>query len=179
MPVFYFALYRDKGTMQFPTRRRKLALVAAMTYGIVMAPRLQALSNSLSWFGVLGLLGNLTYILLLVVMSRKAREEPSASMPVSNLLSVVTQVTVLVWGLMVAYQFVCLAVVPFTYASLKNYLYQVGRTPPPFRNMVTYMVLAFISPASLLAAPYIVWRSNFGRSGHTSETETLKHEQPG
>src|SRR5580700_310281 len=75
MPLFYFALFRDKGNMQFSKALRKVALLAAVALVIVMAVRVETSPNPLNWVGVLGLLRNLTYILPLVAMSREPREE--------------------------------------------------------------------------------------------------------
>jgi hypothetical protein len=163
MPVFYFALYRDKGAMWFPASLRKLALAGAMTLAIVMVAGFQAWPATLNWSYAFGLLANLTYVLLLVAISREAREQPSEQMPVAEFLRVVTQVAVLGWGIWVAFQLVRIPGVILTYPSLKTYAYQVGRTPPPLLGMVRDVTLTFFSQASLLAAPYIVWRSYYGR----------------
>ena len=169
MPVFYFALYLDEGTMQFPRPLRKLALAAAATYGIVAALRLQAFVGPWKWDAVLGLLGNLAYILLLVSMSREVSEDPIEPVPVSNLLSAVTQVAVIAWGIWVAFQLVRIAIVVFTYASLKQFAYRLSRTSPSLHDMAMDVILTFLTQASLLAAPYIVWRSGFGRGASPSE----------
>lgn len=172
MPVFYFALYRNEGTVQVSRPLRKLALAAAAAYVIVMVLRVQALPNRLSWFGVFGLLGNLAYILLLVSMSREASEDPIEQVPVSDLLAAVTKVAVVAWGIWVAFQLVRLAIVIFTYSSFENYANRIGRTPPTLRDMMLEVILTFFSQGSLLAAPYIVWRSALGRG--TSPRESLQ-----
>jgi hypothetical protein len=161
MPVFYFAMYRYEGAMRFPRPLRKLALGAAVTLGIVTALRSPAWAGSWNPSSIAIHLGNFTCILLLVAMSRDAVGEPSAQ-GASNFLSVVTKVAVVTWSVWVAFQLVRLAIVQFTYPSLKTCAYQVGRTPPRLRDMAMDVILTFLSQASLLTAPYIVWRSGYG-----------------
>jgi hypothetical protein len=162
MPVFYFALYRYEGTMRFARPLRKLALGAAVTLGIVTALRSPAWAGSWNPAAIAKHLANFTYILLLVSMSRDAVGEQSAQ-SASNFLSVVTKVAVVTWSVWVAFQLVRLAIVEFTYSSLKTYAYQVGHTPPTLRDMAMDVILTLFSQASLLAAPYIVWQSGYGQ----------------
>lgn len=170
MPVFYFALYRDEGTMRFPRPLRKLALVAAVAYLIATALRLQAWDGYWHVSTAVGLLANFAYILLLVSMSRESGEVPSAQVPPSDLLSTVTKLAVIAWGIWVAFQVVRLPYVAFTYPFMKRIAYQVGRSAPSLREMLTDVLLTFFSQASLLAAPYIVWRSGFGRGTPQSQS---------
>jgi hypothetical protein len=46
MPVFYFALYRDRGTMRFPRYLRKVAVAAAVSCALVTALRVLAHGSS-------------------------------------------------------------------------------------------------------------------------------------
>jgi|HubBroStandDraft_6_1064221.scaffolds.fasta_scaffold742418_1 hypothetical protein len=46
---------------------------------------------------------------------------------------------------------------------MKQIAFQVRRAPPSLHDMTIDVILTFFSQASLLAAPYIVWRSGFGR----------------
>jgi hypothetical protein len=163
MPVFYFALYRHEGTMQFPRPLRKLALAAAAALVLVMAVRFQARGWAWNWIAAIGPLSNIPYLLLLISISWEVPEEPFARTSPSNLLRIVTQVAVIAWGAWVAFQLVRLPYVAFTYPFMKRIADQVGRSAPSLPEMLTDVLLTFFSQASLLAAPYIVWRSDFGR----------------
>jgi hypothetical protein len=162
MPAFYFALFRDAGPMRFSRGLRKLALLAAVALCIVAGIRASA-GLHVTWYAVPGLLSGACYVLLLITMSRENSEETARETPPSDLLVSLTKLTVVVWGLWVAFQFVRIAFVVFTYSQLQQNAFQVRRAPPSFGEMVVDVVLAFVSQANLLAAPYIVWRSDFGR----------------
>lgn len=96
-------------------------------------------------------------------MSRDLPEAAPAGAPATNLLIGITKLAVVVWGVWVAFQFVRIAVVALTYCQLKQVAFQVGREAPSFRDMTFDIVLTFPSQASLLAAPFVVWRGGFGR----------------
>jgi hypothetical protein len=159
MPVFYFALYRHRGPIRFPTPLRKLALAAAAILVAVMILRFQASSGGWNWNSVLALVANGGYILLLVAMSRDIPDELSEPISVSRLLAAITKLAVIAWGLWVAFQFVRLTIVALTYGQVKQIAFQVGHDAPPLRDMLKDVTLTLFSQAGLLAAPYIVWRS--------------------
>ncbi|HEX3744141.1 MAG TPA: hypothetical protein VHW09_09435 [Bryobacteraceae bacterium] len=52
----------------------------------------------------------------------------------------------------------------FSYSFMALIAFQVGPSAPPLHAMLIDVGLAFLSQAALLAAPFIVWRSNFGRN---------------
>ena len=164
MPAFYFALSRDPGPMRFSRGLRKLAFAAAATICIAGAIRAGA-DPRITWYSAPGLLSWACYIVLLVTMSREGPEENAAETPPpQDLLVGLTKITVLLWGLWVAFQFVRIIGVVFTYSEVERIALRVRRAPPTLRAMPMDVVLALLSQASLLAAPYIVWRSGFGRS---------------
>ncbi|HSR05702.1 MAG TPA: hypothetical protein VLM42_01010 [Bryobacteraceae bacterium] len=106
IPAFYFALYRDDGTLSFPKRLRLLALVASFTTGVLMVEGLPrwirssepywAAMTTLDWRAGatsvltlvrdprtvaqistgIGELFNIAYILLLVAIFRQETDLP-------------------------------------------------------------------------------------------------------
>ena len=164
MPAFYFALFRDPGPLRFPHYLRRMALVAAIALVAVAMVRIGQ-GGSITWFTVIGLVSTASYILLLLTMSRDAPDEPAEETSPSELLVSLTKMTVLLWGLWVAFQFVRIAIIFSTYSQLKQVAFQWRRAAPPESEMAIDVVLTFFSQAGLLAAPFIVWRSGFGRTG--------------
>jgi hypothetical protein len=67
-------------------------------------------------------------------------------------------------SVLVAFQFVRIAIIFRTYSQLERFAFQL-RIAPSESAMVMEAVLTFFSQTSLLAAPFIVWRSGFGRRG--------------
>lgn len=165
LPLFYFALARDAGSMRFPRYLRKLALVAALAGCIVAVLRLQVPGALSDWPSVISLLSNAAYLLLLLVISHEPGELPRPQVPPSTFLVRITRVAVVVWGAWVAFQFVRLAIVASTYGQLTQLAAQVGRAAPTRQEIMVDIILTFGSQAALLAAPFIVWRSGFGRNG--------------
>jgi len=153
--------------MHFPHSLRKLALLAAAACVAVVLVRVGKTGN-ITWSATLAFLGDASYILLLVTMSRDVADEPKGETPPSTLLVRVTQTAVLVWGAWLVFQLVRIAWIVGTYSQLEQVAFQFHRTPPTLREMVTEVVLTCLLGAGLLAAPFIVWRSGFGRGESTS-----------
>ena len=137
--------------------------MAAGVCAVATAIMLQVFTGSWTWSTGLGLLGNACYILLLCRGLEICRKAAPAGAPATNLLIGITKLAVVVWGVWVAFQFVRIAVVALTYSQLKQVAFPVGREAPSFRDMTFDIVLTFPSQASLLAAPFVVWRGGFGR----------------
>jgi hypothetical protein len=155
LPVFCFALYRSEGTLCFPKHLRLLSLAAALALGIIVAADMSGLIGSVGpreytsvltaapepWpiarvVTLLTEFSNLPFILLLIALSREATDKPSADVPASRLLSIVTKVAVVGWGLWVAFNLVRVVLTPYTYFELRNYALQIGRTPPHLADMM-------------------------------------------
>ena len=177
LPVSYFALYRNQGTLRFSRRLRLLALTAALALGGQMAAELPGWIESLGREGdrsvltpergsltlgdiarLFGIMSYAAYILMMVTVYRHISDESDASAPVSKFLRVMTRVAVIAWGIWVAFRFLGLVITPFTYASLRGVALQIRRTPPPFRDMVVDAARTLFSQACLFAGPYIIWR---------------------
>ena len=178
LPVFYFALYRNQGGLQFASRLRSLALLSAFALaastaistlgwlnvmlhrdaGSVLSPQTSAWTMS-DTSSILGLIGNAACILLMFTMYGHASDEPDTGVPVSRFLSVICRVTVPAWGVWVGFNLVRLLHTPYTYSQVQDFAAQIGKTPPPFSALFADATRDLFSQAGLFAAPYIVWRA--------------------
>jgi hypothetical protein len=198
MPMFYFTLYRNEGTLRFPRRLRLVSLTAALVFSMVVAAELlewiesqgpywtamKALdwsSGGASAVAALGDLGkirrvstlldglaDISVILVLVAIFRQApSEESSTDVPVSRLLSVVTKVAIVMWGIWVAFSFLRVAITPYTYSQLRNFDLQ-GRTLPSLAQMMADAIRTFLGQACLFTTPYIVHKCIIVKRSGTS-----------
>jgi len=180
MPVFYFALYRDTGTLRFSKNLRLLSLVAAIAFGMMatagliqmLAPRLGPISvlyterapwtiNDVS--SLLAEFSNLAFILLLVALSRPATDESPADVPASRLLSSVTKLAVISWGFWVAFNLVRVALAPYSYFQLRTYALQLRVTPPQLADIIADAIRTLLSQACLFIPPYVVYKGRLRR----------------
>jgi hypothetical protein len=177
MPVFYLALYRHEEALRFPTHLRPLSLAAALLLTII------TVSGSSTWataFGgnasvlteardnwnisqiapLFGGLSNIAYVLLLITLFQHSTEEFGGVPFNSALLSFVTKVAVMLWGVILVFNFVHLvALTPYTYFQIRGYALQMGRKPPELRDMMAQSLRTLIEQACLFTAPFIVYRS--------------------
>jgi hypothetical protein len=189
-PAFFFTLYRNQGTIRVPDRLRLLARAAAFVFGIIVAesvvewiqssgPYLQSM-GMLDWTvgaasvraaqsdprtvgqlsNFFGELSNLTVILLLIALHRQPEEESNSDAPLFEPLRVVTKAAVIVGALILAFCVIRLALSPYTYSVTRDYLLKIGRTPPPFSQMLTEAIRALLIAVCMFTAPYIIYRSN-------------------
>jgi hypothetical protein len=177
LPAFYFALYRNQGTLRFSRHLRLLALTAALALGVITVAELPGWIESLGRAGarsvltpgrgpltlhdiseLFGMLANTAYILTMVAVYRQASDEPVPFAPVSKFLRVMARVAVTAWGIWVTFNFIRLVITPYNYAVLQGVALRTGQTPPPFRDMVADAARILLSQASLFAGPYIIWR---------------------
>jgi hypothetical protein len=186
-PAFYFALYRNQAVLYFPKRLRLLALIAAVIFAGIVLTTLRAYVRSLTdymnllsafdWsiggssvFAIvrdprtigqlstlLNQISNIAAILTLVAIFRSANEPLEFDVPVYKLLRVVTKMAFVTWRVVFVVILVRLAALPFVYFQLRNYALQLGRTPPPFRDISA--VPESLLWACLFAVPYIVHKS--------------------
>jgi hypothetical protein len=187
--VFYFALYRDEGSVQVSERLRLPARTAAFILGILLALQLAEWIKSPERPvpALLGALETIAYILLLAALSRDSGDEPEEVRPVGSLLYVVTKVTVITWGVWVAFNLLRVLALPYVYSQTRDYLISIGRDRPIFADMAKEIVPAFLTAACLFTAPYIVYRSirdatasaYTDPSGTTPPDEHLPDSSPG
>ncbi|HXB75122.1 MAG TPA: hypothetical protein VNY05_43220 [Candidatus Acidoferrales bacterium] len=176
LPLFYLALYRDEGTWQIPRRLRLLSLAAAVLFGMIVAIGAPAWIESLGLIRsqsvlsqerapwsindlaqIMAQLSNFAYILLLVTMYRQVEDERQPDVPASKLLAVVTKIAVIFYGLWVTFNLIRLALTPYSYSQLRDYALRIGRTPPPFQELVKEAIRAVLTGSCMFAAPYVVW----------------------
>jgi hypothetical protein len=164
-PVFYFALYRNQGTLRFSKRLRVLALSTALVFGIYVAVELL---RKLDWredpgtvnhlATLLGEFSNVAEILILVALFRQENDDSQPDIPVSRLLRVVTKTTVITWGVWVAFNLVRFILTPYAYFLLRDLALQNGRMPLPFGRVSAETGPALLTQACLLTAPYIIYK---------------------
>ncbi len=192
LPAFYFALFRNEGTLRFPKRLRLLALAGAVTSGVIVVAGFPDWIRSLSGYlaapkfdwsvgasniltfardprtiaqlsTLLGKLSNIAYILMLIAIFCRQSDRSETDAPISSLLRRVTKVTVIAWGLVVSAVLLGLLLTPYTFYTLRNYAAQVGRTPPAFGDLFVRQLRTLLQQSCLFVAPYIVYRSQRGR----------------
>jgi hypothetical protein len=189
LPVFCFALYRDEGTLRVTKRLRRLGLMAALILGILLATALPEWTRSIGPFfaaikmidwsigatsilvamrdptttnqvsTMLSALSDLGMIALLVAFFRQSHDDSLPNVAFSRLLSVVTKVAVIVWGLWVAFQVVRFALTPYLYVQLRDYALKIGRRPPQLSALMAETTRSLLSQACLFVGPYIVFES--------------------
>jgi hypothetical protein len=81
---------------------------------------------------ILTVVGNIAFILLLITFFRRpARDESATDVPVSELLSWMATVAIMVGGGWLAFGLVRLVFTPYNYSQLRSFdLLQLGRVPP-------------------------------------------------
>jgi hypothetical protein len=176
LPVFYFALFSDEGSVQVSERLRLLARAAAFTLGILLvfklAPWIKSPTQPVpTWLGALATIAN---ILLLAALSHSPGDESEEPHPTTARLYVATKVTVITWGVWVAFSLLRVLLLPYTYSQTRGYLLSIGREGPVLADMANEAVQTFVSSACLWAAPYIIYRSRLSptASAYTDPSDT-------
>jgi len=193
MPVFYFALYRNKGLPDFPKSLRLLSLTAAIVLGAITVAGLPQWIESIGSYwadikvfdwsagavtvldaaqepgtskqaaALLGTFSDLAYIGLLIAFFRHERKESPENNSVSKLLSVATKIAVIAGGLVVAGCLVRLPVMPYVYVELRDHAMEVGLKPPRLGTIMVDAVRTLLIQACFYTAPYVVYRSRARR----------------
>ena len=168
MPVFYFALWRDTGTLRFSKGLQKLSLIAAVVYGSSVAIGLYGLITSLtrnhrplSLTALAGEIAAIAYIALLVALSRQPEGGAftGADVPVSKLLRIITKIALIVWAIWILVNLVRLVLTPYQYFEARNYMYRAGQEPPPLWPIMLAAIRTLLEQAALFIAPYVVYNS--------------------
>lgn len=196
LPVFYFALYRNRATVRFSIRLRNLALatilVAAVltieesfewirswsTYSamIKLPDWTTGLSGLLALIrdprvignisNVLGLFSRIAYLLLLVAMIRHASDPVDARHGTSQFLTRVTKVAYVAWGLVLIAVCIGLVLTPISFIQLRSLALQYGRQPPELGELLLEKVRMLLDQATLFAVPYIIYKSQREKSAN-------------
>jgi hypothetical protein len=122
---------------------------------------------------LLAAFSDLTIILLLIALSRQvtdqSTDQSTADVPASRLLSVVTKVTIIAWGVWLAFLVVRLAVTPYTYfySLARYYALHLTRLPPELSDMLVDAIRALLSQTCFFIAVYAVYIGRVRRSSKT------------
>ncbi len=189
MPVFLYTLYRNEGTLRFPRRLRLLALTAAVTFAAIVSTALPGWVRYLGsyWSAMIILdwrsggsavltflhdprtigqlsfmlveFSNIAFILILIAIFRQGDHQLDSEVSISNPFRLITNVTVIAWGAVVAINVARLVAMPVIFSQLRDFAVKSGRKPPEFESMMTDVIQTFLSHACFFALPYVVYRS--------------------
>ncbi len=173
-PVFYFALFRNEALLPFGAEQRKVSLVAAIVFGILVAISLPAVLESLSSYvsevrtfgfqagpgttnvlvSLVGEVSNISYAGLLIALYHAPEIDQTTTCVPDALLEVVSRLLVVLSGLRLAYVIVETAAVPCLFWS--NRIPRFGQEPHFFQYMIDGPLTKLLIAACLFAAPYVV-----------------------
>ncbi len=159
MPVFYFALYRNQGTLRLPKHLRQLSLNTAIVYVCFVTGGVASTVNEVA--NLLSECSNLAYVLLLFAFSRQSDDESFSpgDVPVSRFLGFVTKAAVILYGIWIAFNLVRVVITPYGYAQLRDLELHVGRRPPQLSRMMLEAIRTLLTQACLFIAPYVIYNS--------------------
>jgi hypothetical protein len=169
--AFFFALYRDRGTLRISRNLRHMSLAAALGVTLLIAFRIPPWVESFQPATVLSeprqpwtmndtslLLStssDLGLILLLIAFYRQA--DSSVDRPVSRLLRVTTIVSAGFFGVTTAFSMLQLFSAPYMYPQIRSYAAQIGVTPPTISYFLNHGLIFLLGQMCALAAPLVVW----------------------
>lgn len=178
LPVFYFCLYTNRGTLMRSKRLRGVSLLGAIALGVATLVNLPRWIRSVGpgqdatvFIGahaawtldnlniLLGGLSNVACILPLVALSLPTTDDPNQPVGVSNLMRILAMTVALGWGICVGFFVLRLALAVFTYPQVRDYMLQIGRTPPSLLTVMVRSSRDLLEQFGFLVAPYVVWRS--------------------
>jgi hypothetical protein len=177
LPIFYFALFRNEGSLHFATRFRPLAMAGAISLGLFVAMEMPSVigafgpssTGSVVFHGksnlygaaisLLAQLSNLPMILLTIAFYRRSDGEPNSCPAISRLMRITATVAVVGVGIGLAFAAIRLLASPFAYFLVRNSALQAGREPWSFAKIVGRTLPDLLVNFGLLVAPYIVYKS--------------------
>jgi len=184
--LFFFALYRNEGTLRVPHRLGRWAVAGAAILAALMALLLPSWFRSMIVFttqlrllnwqdpkGALALIvnapvtwievtilttlaSNVALIVLLSVLSRQPSDEPAEEVPVSSLLRDSSRILVMAWGVWIALNLLRLGAVPFTYPTILDEAAQMGVRAPSYWDFMWEPFRRVLEAFPLYLVPYIV-----------------------
>jgi len=187
LPVFYFALYRNEGTLRFPKPLRRLSLVTAVVFALLAAWSLPDWIGFIDYFSsatvewrrgsaavlafvrdprtvnevghLLNGCSNLAYILLLVAFYRQSDSESVAAAADLPPSAFLRWVTKVA---LIAYgiwvAFNLVRVVIAPFA-IRVAAFKAGVRPPHLGHVMMEVIEMLLSQACLFVAPYVVYNS--------------------
>jgi amino acid permease len=171
MPAFYFALYRNQGTLRLPKHLRQLSSIIAIVFLCLVTAGVPSTVNQVA--NLLSECSNLAYVLLLFAFSRQTDDESfsPADVPVSRFLRFVTKAAVVLYGIWVAFNLVRVVITPYGYAQLRDLELHVGRRPPQLSRMMLEAIRTLLTQACLFIAPYVIYNSWLRREERPEEIQ--------
>ena len=179
MPIFYFALYRNKGVLHFPRYIKTLSLVTAFVFGSlvvtdlwqwigffatrpnarpvsVLVPRQPYVFSDAS--AALAETANVAYVLLLLAFFLQKDDQPvmTHEAPASRLLIRITKIALVTYALWIAFSAVRLVLIPYFYFQIRGQSLEVAQTLRPLSDLLLTPARSFLSVLCLFMAPYAV-----------------------
>jgi hypothetical protein len=205
MPTFLYALYRDKTPLQFSRWLRYLAAMAAIMSaicGVALLPtwfasfRYWLATNTIDWSKAAGLaaayhdpatttqlanlinmMSNVTLILLLVVLCRPVDGAPE-EIPISRFLRITTNVTVIVYGAIVAALFLRLVFIQPISVYLRNEILRLHGTPPSLQGWLVIFIQQTVPIVCIFVPPFMIFREARRRRKTAVDSLALPPEPP-
>jgi hypothetical protein len=176
LPAFYYALYRNEGTLRLEPLVKRLALVAALALAAFIITSFYDLGTRMTAAGsgtvlaptrsswtlgdlsvVLTGIWNLATIYLLWAILVHPNIKASGDGSVSKMVVVTAKIIVIIRGIEVGLSLVWLLLTPFLYWKYRNLAQHAGVVPRPYAPMLGGAVRVVLSETSLLIVPLIVW----------------------
>ena len=139
LPTFFFALYRNEGTLQISRKLRFLSLAGAVIFGLFVVAAINTEILDLNFAARGGLLkgsariishiislvpavGNVAlFLLLLMFFLKPPLRDSEEQVPGLSFLDQITKITVVCYGLVVAVCLIRVFLTPYTYSVLTKY----------------------------------------------------------
>ena len=191
LPIFFFGLYRDNGTLRISQTLKYLSLAGAFVYAVFLFPvvRVQSNNSDIGAFGLLdgrfwtfshitGLFATvsdvtLIILLLMLFLQPSSRLDPGSEIPSTFLLDQVTKIAVWVYGAGLAFNILRTIMTPYTYSVLQSTADANGVTMPPFSLLFWETVRDLLTYGCLFIPPFVVLKSRASLSiPRTDEPET-------
>ena len=160
LPLFYFALYRFKGTLKFPKWTRTTALLVACALGAVFCAealnfaQLRIFPTTSQYFSLFAEL--CCAVLLFQVHRAEVAQNPTA-LPRSGPFFAITKAAGLWGGLWIAIGCFQVVATPFVYAAVRHIASGNGRPSPQFAHMLVRNIEKFVNVLCLWVTPWLVY----------------------
>jgi hypothetical protein len=179
-PIFYFALFRNETPIRIAAPQRRLCLIAAIVFGLLIATDLSTWFNSVDQyltraraFGwgndpetmaqivrFVGQVSNFAFLVMLMAFYRSPEPE-SGDPEVSRMLDVASRVAVMASGLWLAFNLVVSGYVPYSIWQNRLAIQRSGQSADVLlRGMLNGPVRNLLLAACIFVAPYAVSMSN-------------------
>ena len=185
--TFFLALYLDRARIVLPAPLRLIALGAVMvllvigfrTFGgwalgmrrdwsfVTQQEWLTGARSLRSWLGnpvtirefanSTNVAAAVSYAFFLIALFRQSDSSGRPEVPFSRLLAVVTKSSVVVAGIIIAFLLIRVLATPYLYSQTRAIAMQVGRTPPPFFDLLRDTIRDLLLGACYFTGPFLVY----------------------